>query len=44
VEDGKILYYGPETYEMRDSQNSKGGTLDEKHNSGEKKPVESISN
>jgi hypothetical protein len=40
---GETLYNVPETWEVRDSQDSKGGTLDEMPNSGERELVESTS-
>jgi hypothetical protein len=40
---GEILLNVPETWEGRDSQNSKGGTLDEMPYSGERELVESTS-
>ena len=40
---GVTLQNAPETWEVRDSQDSKGGTLDEMPNSGERELVESTS-
>ena len=40
---GGTLQNVPETWEVRDSQNSKGGTLDEMPYSGERELVESTS-
>ena len=40
---GRTFQNVPETWEVRDSQDSKGGTLDEMPNSGERELVESIS-
>jgi hypothetical protein len=40
---GWSLQYVPETWEMRDSQDSTGGTLDERPNSRERELVEPTS-
>jgi hypothetical protein len=41
---GRVSVYDvPETWEMRNSQDSKGGTVDEMPNSGEKEFIESTS-
>ena len=40
---GGTLYNVPETWDVRDSQDSKGGTVDETPNSGEKDISESTS-
>jgi hypothetical protein len=40
---GRTLYKVPETWEVRDSQESKGGNLDEVANSGDRELVESTS-
>jgi len=40
---GRTLQNAPETWEMRESQDSKGGTLDKMPNSGERGRVESTS-
>jgi hypothetical protein len=43
MDTGGTLQNTPETWEMRDSQHSKGGTLDEMPYSGERELVESTS-
>ena len=40
---GRILYHIPETWEVKYSQDSKGGTLDELPNNGKMELVESTS-
>ena len=40
---GQTLHNVPETWEVKDSQDSKGGTLDEMLNNRKKKFVESTS-
>jgi hypothetical protein len=42
-EDGRTLQNVPETWEVRDSQDSKGGTLDEMPNSRERELIEPTS-
>ena len=42
-QDGGALQNAPETWEVRDSQDSKGGTLDEMPNIGEREFIEPTS-
>ena len=43
MESGETLQNVQDTWEVKESQDSKGGTLDEMPNSGEKEPVEHTS-